>query len=458
MISHCDVLVIGAGAAGLAAAGQLGGAGLSVAILEARDRIGGRMYTLRERGMNAPIELGAEFIHGKPRELWDLLGHSGTKVFEAEGENLCSDQGRISKCDFWGEVDKILKRMDDKSPDESFSAFLERCWENADADPKLEEAKRRARAYVVGFNAADPNLVGVHWLIQGMRAEEKIDGDRGFRAEHGYDDVLSTLVGRVMGANIPIQTDCVVNTILWRPGTVEVSGQWNSQKFVIAAKRVIVTVPLAVLQASPGEMGAIEFSPALPTSKRNALDELEMGKIIRVVLRFKRRFWEEIVAPDTERESLAELNFLFTTDELFPTWWTPMPMRPPLITGWAPFRSAERLSGKDRSFVTEECLRSLARALGLEFGAVRQHFEESYFHDWQTDPFSRGAYSYGKVGCDGAQAALAAPLDNTLFFAGEATDTEGHNGTVHAAIASGYRAAKEVLDVTLKKAVDDLPR
>jgi len=416
------------------------------------------MYTLRDKGLNAPIELGAEFIHGKPREIWNLLDHSGTKVFEAEGKNLCSYQGRISECDFWGEVDKILKRMDDKSPDESFRAFLARCWKNSDGDPKLEKAKRRAMAYVVGFNAADPDLVGVHWLVQGMRAEEKIDGDRAFRAEHGYDDVLNALLAGVKKADIPIQTDSVVNEIRWWRGTGVVSGQRNSEKFVIKARSVIVTVPLAVLQASPGEMGAIAFSPALHASKRDALQKLEMGKIIRVALKFRHRFWDEIVPPDSDSESLADLNFLFTKDELFPTWWSPMPMRSPLITGWAPFRSAERLSGKDHSFVTEECLRALARALGLQFDGIKQHFEESYFHDWQIDPFSRGAYSYGKVGCDGAQEALGAPLANTLFFAGEATDTEGHNGTVHAAIASGYRAAKEVLDFALKRAVPDLRR
>ena len=71
--------------------------------------------------------------------------------------------------------------------------------------------------------------------------------------------------------------------------------------------------------------------------------------------------------------------------------------------------------------------------------------EAEYIHDWQSDPFSRGAYSYGKVGADGAQEALASPVENTLFFAGEATDTGGHNGTVHGAVASGVRAAREIL-------------
>ena len=120
--------------------------------------------------------------------------------------------------------------------------------------------------------------------------------------------------------------------------------------------------------------------------------------------------------------------------------------RLPIITGWAPFRCAERLSGKTRSFVVDRSLRTLGRLLNIGVDEITQLLEAAYFHDWQSDPFSRGAYSYGTVGADGAQQALASPIENILFFAGEATDTTGHNGTVHGAIASGHRAAKEILD------------
>ena len=122
-----------------------------------------------------------------------------------------------------------------------------------------------------------------------------------------------------------------------------------------------------------------------------------------------------------------------------------MPEKLPIITGWAPFRCAERLSGKDRSFVIDHALQTLSGLLHTDSTQLAQWLEAAYFHDWQNDPFSRGAYSYGPVGADEAQRALASPLHNTLFFAGEATDTTGHNGTVHGAIASGVRAAREVL-------------
>lgn len=122
-----------------------------------------------------------------------------------------------------------------------------------------------------------------------------------------------------------------------------------------------------------------------------------------------------------------------------------MPKKLPIITGWAPFECAEKLSGQSREIVIERGLQTLSSLLKVEHRALREKLVDAFFHDWQSDPFSCGAYSYGKVGCDGAQETLASPLDNTLFFAGEATDTTGNNGTVHGAIASGYRAAEQVL-------------
>lgn len=122
-----------------------------------------------------------------------------------------------------------------------------------------------------------------------------------------------------------------------------------------------------------------------------------------------------------------------------------MPEKSPIITGWAPFRSAERLSGQSEEYMTERGLQALSGLLGPSRRELRQLLERTYVHDWQHDPFSLGAYTYGKVGADGAQQTIAAPLEKTLFFAGEATDTSGHNGTVHAAIATGYRAAREIL-------------
>ncbi|HWH57753.1 MAG TPA: FAD-dependent oxidoreductase, partial [Terriglobales bacterium] len=115
------------------------------------------------------------------------------------------------------------------------------------------------------------------------------------------------------------------------------------------------------------------------------------------------------------------------------------------ITGWSPAHCAERMVGMTDGRIVDKALESLASLLGLEKAHLNSELNAAYLHNWDNDPFSRGAYSYVKTGGEGCQATLAVPLANTLFFAGEHTDTSGFNGTVHGAIASGQRAAKEIL-------------
>jgi len=444
MAKSPDVIVVGAGAAGLAAAADLGRAGLSVTILEARDRIGGRMFTQRDPVCQAPIELGAEFIHGLTPEIWEPLQARNVRVTEVTGEPWCFRQGRLSTCDFFSQVEDILEQMDGNSPDESFLSFLNRCCD-AKNDPKKREARERALAYVTGFNAADPDRVGVHWLVEGMRAEEQIEGDRAFRSINGYKDLLDIFCEELAQAGVLTQTETVVDTVQWTQGRAQVAARRASESCKFETARVLITIPLGVLQVASKDNGAVQFTPELPRTKLEALKKLEMGKVIRVTLRFRNRFWDSISAPGSERKTLSGMSFLFSEDDWFPTWWTTMPAKLPIITGWAPFRCAERLSGKSHSFVVDRCLQTLSSLLEIGLDEITQLLEATYFHDWQSDPFSRGAYSYGTVGADGAQKALANPVENTLFFAGEATDTTGHNGTVHGAIASGHRAAKEIL-------------
>lgn len=437
-----DIVILGAGAAGLAAAIELGHAGLAVSVLEARNRIGGRIITLSDPVCHAPVELGAEFIHGRPPEIWNLLTKRRVRLKEVEGDNWCVQSGHLGKCDFFSEVDEILKQMDDRTPDESFVDFLKHCCRQSKTNRRLQDAKQGALSYVTGFNAADPSQVSVHWLVKGMRAEERIEGDRAFRAQHGYADLIEIFQKQLVNAGVSVQFGIKADSIHWRPGHVEVRAN-GSTTFV--APRVLITLPLGVLQASTEQNGAVRFAPELPRQKKRALSKLAMGKVIRVTLRFRERFWVRL--PKDRRKgskTLANMGFLFSQDDWFPTWWTTMPEKLPIITGWAPFRCAERLSGQNESFVVEQSLQTLNRLLAVSTQELESLLQHAYFHDWQNDPFSRGAYSYAKVGGDGAQEALASPIEDTLFFAGEATDISGHNGTVHGAIASGRRAASEM--------------
>lgn len=458
---HPDVIIIGAGAAGLSAAIALGRAGFSVTLLEARNRIGGRIFTLLDPKLQAPIELGAEFIHGRPPEILDRLRSRNVQVREVDGDNWCVDEGRISPCDFFSQVDKILQKMKTAASstpdlstvhsidDESFVDFLKRYSSGLKNTPQLQRAKQWATGYVSGFNAADPAVVGVNWLVQEMRAEEEIEGDRAFRAEHGYSDLIEIFQQQIQdeASGVHVENSTVVERIEWKPGGAEILASSLNGTVNLSAPRVLITVPLGVLQTRTDDTGAIQFIPELPRQKQDAIRNIAMGKVIRVTLRFRERFWENLPQPrEKGSKSMDGMSFLFSHDDWFPTWWTTAPLKLPLLTGWAPFHCAARLSGQSDSFVIDQSLQTLHRLLGVSKLELEALLEHAYFHDWQTDPLSRGAYSYGKVGHNRAPRALAAPVENTLFFAGEATDLSGHTGTVHGAIASGNRAADEIVN------------
>jgi monoamine oxidase len=442
-----DVVVVGAGVAGLAAASELARSGLSVTIVEARDRIGGRVFTQRDPVLQTPIEFGAEFIHGLPPEIWQPLQANNVRITEVDGQPWCHQEGKLSGCEFFSAVDDILNKMDVRAPDESFLSFLNRSVPESASNPKRHQARERALSYVTGFNAADPDRVGVHWLVEGMRAEEKIEGGRAFRSVHGYEDLLNIFRRELAQGGVSIQTETVVHSVNWARGRVEIAAHGSGEERTFAATRALITLPLGVLQAPAGQLGAVRFIPALPQTKLEALTKLEMGKVIRITLRFRHRFWDKISPLPGDSETLSDMSFLFASskDDWYPTWWTTLPEKLPVIVGWAPFRSAERLSGQSRSLVIDRALHTLAVLLNLRSEDLAELLDAAYLHDWQTDPFSCGAYSYGAVSADGAQKELASPLENALFFAGEATDTTGHNGTVHGAIASGHRAAQEIM-------------
>jgi len=441
-----DVIILGAGAAGLSAAVELSRAGLAVSVIEARNRIGGRIFTLRDPVCDAPIELGAEFIHGKPPEIWDLLRRNHLDATEVDGDLWCVREGKLSTCNFFSEVDQLLEQMDDRAPDQSFLEFLLHCCAKSKMSP-TQTAKDWALGYVTGFHAADPAQISVHSLVKGLRADEKIEGDRAFRIRsQGYEALLEIFRRELRAASVSCQLDTVVTAIRWQAGNVELSAHNHSGAITMTVPRLLITLPLSILQASPEEPGAVRFFPDLPLQKQAALSKLAMGKAIRVTLRFQQRFWDDLRPPhSTESKSLANVSFLLSHQDWFPTWWTTMPEQLPIITGWAPFRCAERLSGHSTDFIVDKSLYSLSCLLKVSKSELESLLAHAYWHDWQSDPLSQGAYSYVKTGGDGAQHALAAPVENTLFFAGEATDTSGHNGTVHGAIGTGYRAAKQVL-------------
>jgi monoamine oxidase len=432
-----DVIVIGAGAAGMAAAACVTRGGLGVLLLEARDQPGGRILTRIDPYTGHSVELGAEFIHGKPPEVWELLAAHPVPVYEGAGDEWCAERGRIRECDFFEEVQALLAKMREcREPDRSFADFLRECGGDAS-----ESARRHVLQYVSGFNAADPERISVQSLVRQQEAEDAIEGDRTFRARDGYQALACSLLDDADRGQVEIRTSTVVRRVHWRRGRVEIDAERGGEALRFTSARALMTIPLGVLQAPPGVEGAIEFDPPL-AAKREALSQLAMGEVIRVTLAFAERFWEKIPAGD---RTLWDLHFLFGDDEVFPTWWTLAPDKAPILTGWSAAAHAHGLVGRAEPEIVDEALQALARVLQVERARLEMEARSAFVHDWQSDPFARGAYSYVCAGGADAPKHLAEPLDETLFFAGEATDVSGHIGTVHGAIASGRRAAAEIL-------------
>ena len=429
------MIIVGAGAAGLSAAGFLTRAGVNVLVMEARDRIGGRICTVHQQGLDVPIELGAEFVHGRPPEISALVDKGGAALLPLSGRDWCVRSGKAGPCDFFEKVEGVLERMKQGEPDRSFAEFLRQC-----CPDEAEEVKRQATAYIEGFNAARADQISVNSLVRSREAEDRIGGDQSFRIAGGYDVVPRRLLSDCDPRYLRLQLKTIVEAVHWRPSDVGVLARSAGEQQSFRAPRALITLPLGVLQREPGSDGSVLFNPAL-LEKREPLRQLVMGHVIRVTLRLREPLWDAEDGPIR----LNALRFLFSDHPVFPTWWSSGSADVPVITGWAPARSAEWLSGKGEALIVQHATEALAALLRMFTARVQAALEKAYVHDWQSDAFSRGAYSYVRAGGDAAQEQLARPVADTLFFAGEATETTGYFSTVHGAIASGQRAAAELL-------------
>ena len=434
-----DVVVIGAGVAGLACAQALCDAGLRVTILEARGRVGGRIWTLHPSLTNAPVELGAEFIHGLPREVWQIVERADLQTQELTPNQWRLEQARLAPASgSWDLIDSIFRRIDESAPDQSFQEFLEHVCGDLPRQTRIEAA-----TYVESFHACNASRISAHALARWHRSDREIQGHRGFRFPNGYQGLVGALVGASKPDHLTLRLNTVVTEIAWNPSRVEVKAQSpdQQQQMSIRAEAAVITLPLGVLQTPLGTGGAVYFRPEL-TEKADALKRLEMGAAIRLVLCFRHCFWKD---PKLVRSPMPDMCFLSSPEELFPTWWLSVSVGSAMLTGWSGGVRAEQLSGRGKEAIMERGLEALHHVFAAPLETLRDLVQESFVHDWQSDPYCRGAYSYALANSKEAARRLAAPVRNTLFFAGEATDFSGHNGTVHGAIASGQRAAMELL-------------
>jgi len=430
-VTH-DVVVVGAGVAGLAAAARLRERGADVVVVEARTRAGGRVHTLRGDGWPAPVEEGAEFVHGRDPELQRLLRRARAHAVEHEDRHwLVTRAGKlIDGQDVWEAGLPLME--DDGRGERSMAAKIRQARKGGVA----AEACDFALAYVEGFHAAEPARASAAALVQQQELADEEHGDEPRRVREGYDAIVARLAGDVGDARLRLGT--IVQRIGWRRGQVRIDARAaldGARLPPLRARACLVTLPLGVLQRR-----AVAFAPSLPAEKRNAIDALAMGPVVKVALRFAAPWWQPL-----EDRLGATFSFVHERRAPVPTWWRPLPFAGPMLMGWAGGPATRRLTGKRPETIARVALASLARTTRVPEARLRALLQAWHVVDWASDPFARGAYSWVPVGALPAQAALGAPVDGTLFFAGEATNADGASGTVHGALATGMRAAGEIL-------------
>jgi len=419
-----QVLIIGAGLAGLAAARELGQHGQESIVLEARDRIGGRIYT-SNRWPDLPLDLGATWIHGvNGNPITAIADQIGARrlitsderaaIYNTNGAEITAPEmarlGGISK-----QMQAGLRRAQNSERDGSLQqsiSLLEKQLANSSSD-------RRFLSFCLSSEieheyAGSARQLSSHWFD----SDKKLEGDDALFAQ-GYK-----LITDYLAQGLDVRRNQVVQEVHWQGPRIRV--RTPDKEYL--ADRVVVTLPLGVLQHK-----GVKFIPELPAEKLNAINKLGMGVLNKCCLRFTQAFWPR---------DIDWLQYISAQHGEWTEWVSyQRAAQMPVLVG---FNAADR-GRQIEAWSEEQIVASAMQTLRTIFGAGIPDPIDHQITRWAADPFARGSYSFPALGSTPEMRnLLARPVDRRLFFAGEATNKDFF-ATAHGAYWSGLRAATELL-------------
>ncbi len=412
------VIIIGAGAAGLAAGHFLQKSGIHCTILEASNRYGGRVWSNHTLAP-VSVELGAEEIHGENSAWCWLLQTHDIDLY---------DYTEDSEDFYFFENTLVPEQILEKRKD--FNAALE-YWDylmeypNKEAMPLnlwLKKQKDFGEMYpfikvwlqsAYGVPASQLNVPDMVKI-----GEKWTSGEENFILKK---EAYQTALGKVFKDALPlIHYEQIVQALDYQGEQITIQTQ-DGQSYT--ADKILITIPLTQLQKN-----AIQFTPALPPEKMRAIQGLKLGNVIKLSIRFRAAFWDEDTSSIYTGEDIAEFYTSAKDDTA-------------LLTAYIGGEAAHKYSQAGETPTLERALQILKKIYQVPVEAL---YEAHTFTDWQKIPFVEGAYSYPHLHAERLRPLLAQPVQEKIFFAGEATNYHGHAGTVHGAIESAYRAVQEM--------------
>jgi len=422
---NADVIIIGSGASGLAAARALSTAGKSCIVLEARERPGGRIHTIHDPHFSTRIESGPEFIHGVVQHTLALVKEAGLNTKKIGGAIWNMRDGKPHQQEeFMEGTDELMKALENLRVDISIQQFLDVNF----PDEKYSGLRESVLGYIKGYELADPEYASALALRESWSEQ---DDSEQRRIEEGYSAIIDYLMNKCHENGCTFDFNSIVKKIEWKKGAVKVETHTGE---IFNSSKALITVPVGVWQSRANSQAHIEYVPHLP-EKIIAARAMGFGDIIKFIYEFKTPFWEA---------KTKNAGFIFSNCDV-PTWWTQREIKNNILTGWLGGPDSTKFLGLNERELISIGIQSLASIYQVPEQELLENLAAARIFNWSTDNFSLGGYSYKSLKIDENKKVLRAPVDGTLYFAGEALSADVEAGTVEAALASGMAAAGEIL-------------